>query len=133
MFSDAGLTKPRSDVPAGASVRYYGRTLSGGDDALYVYYRGAIGYVSSSAFSPFTVGMTREYLELTASGADSGASDDAAAETGSDTRTDGASGGADATKIIIVALLIVVGLIVLYFIIRPDFSSGKKAAFHDDE
>ena len=132
MFSDGDLSKPQAVVPAATKARYYGAYVVGGNKLYYVYCRGYVGYVQAAAFENVELPYHEEYLALIAAREESSKSSSA-----SDIKTDSgekaSSDAYDATKIILIALLIVVGLTVLYFVIRPDKLTAKTKVFHDDE
>ena len=132
MFSDSDLSRPQAVVPVATKARYYGAYVVGGNKLYYVYCRGYVGYVQASAFETVDLPYHEEYLALIAA-----QENDSAFESATDSHTESSaktsSAAPDATKIILIALLIVVGLTVLYFLIRPDKLTGKTKVFHDDE
>ena len=132
IFSDGELSKPKSVVNASSSARYYGTFGSGTDKAYYVYCNGSVGYVKASAFESFTVGRHEDYSALLSAAEKSG-EQTSASESISEKPEKEKSGVTDATKIIVIALLIVVGLTVLYFIVRPDRAGAKNKVYNDDE
>ena len=131
MFSDFDMTKPLSVVPVSSTARYYGTYVAGGNKLYYVYCRGYVGYVQASAFEPVTLPYHEEYRALIAANEERSATENTSANKSDEAGT--SSDTLDATKIILIALLIVVGLTILYFIVRPDKLTGKSKVFHDDE
>lgn len=119
MFSDAQLTKPRSVVPVHATAKYYGCSDNNGVKTYYVYCQGFVGYVQSAAFKEFSLPYHNEYLALlAANSSDTHSQSDYSPAT--DSAVSAAAPTQNTTQIILIALLIIVGLTLLFFVLRPD-------------
>jgi len=133
MFSDAETTRPHTVVPVNGKVRYYGRFSLGGNDMYYIYYKGNVGYVPASSFAAPEIKPHKEYLDLI-SAASSQSTQTASEQTQSQSQTGKTDDSAlNPTQIIIVVLLIVAGLAIIYFIVRPDKLGGKHSVYSGDE
>ena len=133
-FADAEMTKPRTVIPINAQVRYYGAYVSGGNRLYYVYYQGYVGYVSASAFNEVYIEPHPEYVALTSPTSADAPVASAQSDDGNASSVDKAQKDAtDPTAVIIITLLVIVGLVVLYLIIRPDRLGGAKTVSRDDD
>ena len=133
IFTDYDMSRPKSVINASAKARYFGKYRSGASTVYYVYCQGSVGYVQASAFENFSLPYHEEYIALTTVKDSTSASDEISDTSSVSSGTPETTEQVDTTKIIIIALLIVVGLTVLYFIIRPDKLSGKSKVYSDDE
>ena len=124
LFSDAEGTRPKSVVEVGGNARYYGATSDG---LYFVYLRGNVGYVTGAAFESFTLPYTYEYIEMITE------SSSPEVSAISDSSLSKESSSPPISEVILITLAIVAGLVVLYFIIRPDKLGGKRTVFTDDE
>ena len=132
LFSDPELTKPHSVVPCGAKVRYFGRYTTPTADLIYVYYRSAVGYIKADCLKGFDLPLHAEYDKLFSFTETSDSVKEVNGSAPSSTE-DKIKTSPDAVQIIVIALIILIGLTVLYFMIRPDKLGGKKNVFNDDE
>ncbi|MBR1891796.1 MAG: hypothetical protein IJ811_04820 [Clostridia bacterium] len=125
LFADGSASKPKAVISVGSDVRYlgsYGQT----EKLIYVYFDGNVWYAKANDFETFTVPLHPEYLKLRQA--------DVSSEDKSDFNADPDSvSPADSTTVVIIALLIIIGLAVLYFIVRPDRLVAKKIPYDDEE
>ncbi len=129
LFSDSAATKPRAVISAGSTVRYFGVSAASSDD-FYVYGNGSVGYVARNAFESFYLPLSAEYVAMQTprETSDKSPSSITSASASQSVPADDRS----PVEIVLITLAIIVVLIFVYLIVRPDKLSQKKAQTDDD-
>ena len=124
MFSELGSKTPRAVLSVGETAYYYGELTLSGENYVYVYSGGCIGYVSKSGFSPFTVPFTQGYSRNAEN------SSQETSNNSSDKKPE-PSVEYDPGKIIIIAAALIAVVSVVFIVTRPQKS--KADAFYRDD
>ncbi len=122
IFGDIGLSQPKAVIPAGSSASYYGDIKLGGNEYEYVYINGYIGYMRKDCFAPFTVPLNEIPVEPPI-------------ELNSSTtsqKTDNPQSDFSTSEILIIAVIVIAGLSLMFFVLKPVKEKPQKG-FNDDD
>lgn len=105
LFSDSSLNVSRAGIYSGSLALYYGEiTSKTGEELVYVYCNGYLGYMRKTSFSPFTVPANPDPLPSSSSFSSSASVNNKSASS---------------LQILVVALISVAVAIIVYVLFRP--------------
>lgn len=125
LFTDTALTNPKTVIETGVTGTYYGEITILGASYVYVYINGYAGYVRKDGFASFTV---PEVVFEVEPDPDTDQSDDSTGETVQNTANTFSE-----SEIIVAGALIITGLIVMFFILKPQDKNGGRKPFDDGD
>lgn len=125
VFGDKSLTSPKAVVVAGSSARYYGEIKIDGSDYLYVYVNGYVGYVRKDGFISFDIPLNK--VELLPDD-----NDDKTENSSTEKLYEETEKNFSPSEIIVVAVIIVVGLTLLVFALKPSDKRRSERLDGDD-
>ncbi len=131
LFADNLASKPKTVLAKGSKAKYYGEHTFNNQKYYYVYANGYIGYVRNTCFEEFTVPLHTEYIKLIEE-AESSQSNETSYLESTSSSINKPTNHIDTSNIIIIALIIICGLCVLYFIFKPEKLNGKSIYKDDD-
>ena len=117
LFSDSNATKPKTVIAKGSIAKYYGEYFLNNQKYYYVYANGYIGYVRSTCFDEPLIALHPEYIKLIEQPSISEVEEN---YSSSSNKQEPEKNNFDSTNIIVIALVLICGLCVLYFIFKPE-------------
>lgn len=129
IFGDVNASIPKSVIPEGTVAKYYGEISIQGIIYEYVYANGFIGYMRKDCFLSFTVPenpiIKNEPLPPDINEAESSAL--------SQTTENNEKEKFDVSEILIIAVIVVAGLILIFFLLKPgkDDKKNQTISFED--
>ncbi len=131
LFADNSASKPKTVVAKGSKAKFYGEYIFNNQKYYYVYANGYIGYVRNTCFEEVSLPLHIEYIKLIEEAENNQSNETSLSEQGS-SGVKQPQNHIETTNIIIIALMIICGLCVLYFIFKPEKLNGKSI-YKDDE
>lgn len=127
LFSDVTLNQPKTVISVNSHASYYGKINVNGENFLYVYCSGYVGYVRESAFYDFEITVHPDVLRLNAEKENS-------VEITSEDHSSGETNTvkSDTFRIVVIAVIAIAGLCLLYLILRPERQSSNDRSYFDD-
>lgn len=123
VFSDLDDLTPRAVLSKGDEASFYGERKFGGEDYVYVYCSGYVGYVKKNGFTPFSVPLLPDYkLEEQPSSSSSSSSSE----------RDNDEASSDPGKLVVIAAALIAVVCVIFIITRPQ-KKTSEAFYRDDE
>lgn len=129
IFGDVNATIPKTVIAEGTSVKYYGEISIEGIIYEYVYTNGFIGYMRKDCFLSFFL-PENPIINNEPLLPDIGEFESSAL---SQTIADGEKQKFDVSEILIVAVIVVAGLILIFFLLKPGKDDKKNQTISFDD
>lgn len=127
IFGDLELKKPKAVIDAGSTANFYGEILVGSDTYEYVYVNGYVGYMRKGSFSSFNIPENPVIVKTPDLDVDK--------DTESSFLNEHENGDKNlkVSEILIIAVMVVAGLTLIFFILKPNKDLKKdEIGFSDD-
>lgn len=127
IFGDFELKKPKAVIGAGSTANFYGETLIGSDTYEYVYVNGYVGYMRKAGFSPFSIPENPIIVKTPNEVLDKDT------ESSFTHERENGDKNLKVSEVLIIAVMVVAGLTLIFFILKPNKDQKRdEIGFSDD-
>lgn len=127
IFGDFDLKKPKAVIDAGSSANFFGEIVIESDTYLYVYVNGYVGYMRKGCFSPFSIPENPIIVKAPEVNYDEERESSFLNERDNDDKN------LKVSEILIIAVMVVAGLTLIFFILKPNKNQKRdEIGFSDD-
>ena len=123
IFGDLSLKTPKAVISAGSQAKFYGEIKTEGVNYLYVFVNGYVGYIRKDGFFSYVLPVNEISLTIE--------NEDNDEQSFSITEDNDTKQKFKTSEVIIVAVIIIVGLTLIVFALKPNSKKSYKQ-FDDD-